>query len=200
MPTVRLLYTGKARLADRKAIALLLIGMNNLPVINFDHGEVCFKSATIEATDPHECELSLETFLIVAGACLLAWRGIVAAQVALDARRRGFKPGEIGRRALLAVIDADRYWWGARLDRLAAPEARELLVEAARAHNLLNVANVRCPLCGSEIKDALAVADDGELYVRRKAACAHCDFRVDSCRHCAHFMPSTAGATVYDRH
>jgi hypothetical protein len=142
----------------------------------------------------------LGTFLIVVGACLLAWRGIVAAQAARDARQRGFKPGEISRWALVAVIDADRYWWGARLDRLAAPEARELLAEMARAHNLLNVANVPCPLCDAEIKNALAAADDGELVVRRQAACAHCDFRVDACRHGAHFMPSTAGATAFDRH
>jgi hypothetical protein len=44
------------------------------------------------------------------------------------------------------------------------------------------------------------VAADGELVVRRQAACAHCDFRVDACRHCAHFIPSTAGATAFDRH
>ena len=142
----------------------------------------------------------METFLIVAGACLLAWRGIVAAQAAWDARRRGFEPIAIGRWALTALLDADRYWWGARLDRLAVPEARELLAEAARAHNLLSVTDVRCPLCDTEIKNALAVADNGELYVRRQAACAHCDFRVDACRHCAHFIPSTAGATMFDRH
>jgi len=138
----------------------------------------------------------LETFLVVAGACLLAWRGIVAAEAARDARRRGFKPDEISCWALAAVIDADRYWWGARLDRLAAPEARELLADTARTHNLLNVANVRCPLCEAEIKNVLSVAANGELVVRRQAACAHCDFRVDACRHCAHFIPSTAGAAV----
>ena len=140
------------------------------------------------------------TFLIAVGACLLAWRGIAAAQMASDARRRGFKPGEIGRWALAAMFDADRFWWGARLDRLAAPEARELLADTTRAHNLLNVANVRCPLCDAEIKNVLSVAADGELVVRRQAACAHCDFRVDACRRCAHFMPSTAGATAFDRH
>jgi hypothetical protein len=131
---------------------------------------------------------------------LLAWRGAIAVQVTLDARRRGFRPLEIGRWALTAVFDADRYWWEARLERLAAPEAREMLAEAARAHNLLNVANVRCPLCDAEIKNALAVADEGGLYVRRQAACARCDFRVDACRHCAHFIPATTEAAVFDRH
>ena len=142
----------------------------------------------------------MEALFLVAGACLLAWRGIIAAQVALDARRRGFKPVEIGRWALSAVVDAGRYWWGARLDRLAAPEARELLAETARAHNLLNVANVRCPLCDAELDKALAVGTAGDLYVRAKVKCKHCDFRVDACRHCAHFIPSTAGAIVFDRH
>lgn len=142
----------------------------------------------------------LEALLVVAGVCLLAWRSIVAVQAARDARRRGFKPIEIGRWALTALFDADRYWCGARLDRLAAPEARELLAETARAHNLASVNNVRCPLCNAEINNALAVANAGELYVRRQSACAHCDFRVDACRHCAHFIPSSAGVTMFDRH
>ena len=146
--------------------------------------------------------MSADTFnllLIIITLGLLAWRGVIAAEVAGDARRRGFKPIEIGRWALIAVLSADRYWWGARLDRLAVPEARELLVEMARAHNLLNVTNVRCPLCDSEIKKALAVADNGDLYVRRQAACTHCDFRVDACRHCTHFLPAADGTAMFDR-
>lgn len=131
---------------------------------------------------------------------LLVWRIVSAAQVALDAHRRDFKPVEIGSWSLLAVVDADRYWWGARLERMPVPEAYELLAEAARAHNLLNVTNMRCPLCDYEIKNALSVTADGELYVRRQAACAHCDFRADACRHCAHFQPAADGATMFDRH
>jgi len=138
--------------------------------------------------------------LIIIALSLIAWRGISAVQVGLDARRRGFAPSEIVRWALVSVVDADRYWWGARLDRLAALEARELLAAAAQTLRLLTVVNVRCPLCDHEIKNALSVADDGELYVRRQATCPHCDFRVDACRHCAHFLPATGGATVFDRH
>jgi hypothetical protein len=140
-----------------------------------------------------------DLLLIAVGLGLLAWRGISAAQVAMDAHRRGFRPIENIGWASTAVFAADRYWWGARLDRLATPEARELLEETAQAHGLLSVVNVRCPLCDSEIKNALAVAD-GELYVRRQAACQHCDFRVDACRHCAHFLPATGGITVFDQH
>ncbi|HTP09090.1 MAG TPA: hypothetical protein VMP08_12620 [Anaerolineae bacterium] len=137
--------------------------------------------------------------MILVALGLLAWRMIVAAQITIDARRRGFTPNEIVRWTLLALVVDDRYWWGARLDRFSVPEASELLVTVAQAHHLLNVANVRCPLCDSEIKNALAVADDGDLYVRRNAACAHCDFRVDACRHCAHFQPATGGFSVFDQ-
>jgi hypothetical protein len=137
--------------------------------------------------------------LIIIALGWLAWRGAIAAQVAIDARRRGFTSGEIVRWALIAVIDTDRYWWGARLDRLSVAEARELLVEMTKAHHLLSVTNVRCPLCDDEIKNVLSVADDSDLYVRRQSACAHCDFRVDACRHCAHFLPAVDGATVFDQ-
>jgi len=137
--------------------------------------------------------------LITLGLGLLAWRGSVAARVGLDARRRGFRPIEIAGWTLLAMVDAHRYWWDPRLDRLAVPEARELLSIMAHAHGLLSVVDVRCPLCDHEIRNALSVAADGELYVRRQAACAHCDFRVDACRHCAHFQPATGGAML-ERH
>jgi hypothetical protein len=138
--------------------------------------------------------------LIIGVVGLLTWRGAIAAQVVADARRRGFASSEIARWGLIAVIDADRYWWGARLDRLPVPEARELLIDLARTHNLLSVVNVRCPLCDREIKNALAVADDGALYARRQTACSHCDFRVDACRHCAHFLPATGSSIMFDRH
>ncbi len=137
--------------------------------------------------------------LIISALSLLAWRGLVAAQVARDAQRRGFKPIEIARWTLTALIVADRYWWGARLDRLSVPQARGLLADNAREHDLLNVTDVRCPLCDYEIKQALSVVDD-DLVVRRQAVCAHCDFRVDACRHCAHFIPAADGVTLLERH
>ena len=144
---------------------------------------------------------TLDFLLIISVAGLLVWRGFVVVQVGLDARRRGFKPIEIIRWTLIAVVDADRYWWGPRLDRFAAPEARELLAAMAQAHHLLSVVDVRCPLCDSRDQERLVGGgDDGELYVRRKAACPHCDFRVDACRHCEHFQPATGGFTMFDRH
>ena len=147
--------------------------------------------------------MNISTFnllLIISVMSLLAWRAVVAARVGQDAWRRTFNPIEIARWTLIAVVADDRYWWGARLDRLPVPEARELLDTLAQAHHVLSVVDVRCPLCDHEIRNALAVADDGELYVRRKAACPQCDFRVDACRHCAHFQPAVGGFTMFDRH
>ena len=146
--------------------------------------------------------MSVDTFnlLVILGvAGVLVWRGAIVAQVALDARRRSFTPREVVRWALLAGVAEDRYWWGARLDRLSVPEARELLTETTRLHDVLNVANVRCPLCDREIKNALAVGAAGDLLVRRQMTCPHCDFRVDACRHCAHFLPASGSATLSDR-
>ena len=167
-------------------------------MIDSGHRDVCCGWATIEVSETGRCDIILSTFLIVAGACLLAWRSLLAAQVALDARRRSFQPIEIGRWALIAMVNIDHYWWGARLDRFSVPEARVLLADSAREHDLLNVTDVRCPLCNHEIKQALSVVDD-DLVVRRQAACADCDFRVDACRHCAHFIPATDGAAFFGR-
>lgn len=145
-------------------------------------------------------ETTLSLLLIGGGLCWLVWRGLAALQVGRDAQRRGLPVAQRLGWALCAVVDADRYWWGARLERLSVAEARELLAATAQAQRLLSVVNVRCPLCDDEIKNVLSVADDGELYVRRQAACAHCDFRVDACRQCAHFQPATGGFTMFDRH
>ncbi len=146
--------------------------------------------------------MSAATFnlLVVLGvAVVLLWRGVIAAQVARDARRRGFSSREVIRWTLIAVLLEDRYWWGARLDRLSAPEAHALLIDLARAHHLANVTDVRCPLCDAEIKNALALGNDHEVYIRRNSACPHCDFRLDACRHCAHFQPATEGFSMFDR-
>jgi hypothetical protein len=136
--------------------------------------------------------------LIIIALSLIMWRGLIAAQVMQDARQHGFKPIDIGRWALIALVKADRYWWGARLDRFSVSEARVLLADSAREHDLLNVTDVRCPLCDHEIKQALSVVG-GDIVVRRQAVCAGCDFRVDACRHCAHFIPATDSGAIFGR-
>ena len=140
----------------------------------------------------------LDTFLIILAAGLLLWRIILAIQVGRDAHQRGFAPAEVARWAARAVVAEDRYWWGARLEQLKVFEARELLAEMAQAHDLLLVTNVRCPLCETEIQNALNVASTGELYVRRQSHCTQCDFRLDACRHCQHFLPAT-GSLLFER-
>jgi hypothetical protein len=143
---------------------------------------------------------SFYILLIALGLGLFIWRGVVAVQVGRDAQRRGLSLARSIGWGLVAVIADDRYWWGARLDRLSSEAARDLLQAAAQAHQLHSVVNVRCPLCDTELEKALAVTADGELYIRRQAACPHCDFRLDACRHCEHFLPSTGGSTLFDRH
>jgi hypothetical protein len=93
---------------------------------------------------------------------------------------------------LLGLIDARRYWWGGRLEVMAEREAQKLLQRQAKEHNLSHVANVRCPLCNGEITAALTVTDAGELAIRPDSACHRCDFRLDACRHCRHFLPAGA--------
>ncbi len=68
--------------------------------------------------------------------------------------------------------------------------------EAAR-RGLASLLNLRCPLCGTEIRGAWTVTADGQLGARRASVCPTCDFRLDSCRHCRHFRPGgAAGAAV----
>ncbi len=138
--------------------------------------------------------------LMSIGLVLLVWRTVVAIRVGRDARRHGLAITTSTGWAVLALVYARRYWWGARLDLLSVDEARDLLQATAQAHRLKSVVNVRCPLCDAEIEKAFAVTEDGTLFIRRQAACKQCDFRLDACRHCAHFLPSSEGATLFDRH
>lgn len=127
--------------------------------------------------------------LLALGLGLLAWRAAAAVRVALDARQHGCPRAQAARWALLSLILPERYWWGFRLEILAADEARRLLDEAAQVLGLRNVANVRCPLCGAELAQALSLTPAGGLAVQPGARCPRCDFRLDACRHCQHFLP-----------
>ena len=142
---------------------------------------------------------TLGLLLICLVLSLVVWRGVIAVRTGRDAYRRGLSRATSVGWALESVLAADRYWWGARLDRLSVPEARDLLQVTAQAHHLSNVINLRCPLCDHEIENAFSVAADGELCVRRQTTCPHCDFRLDACRHCAHFRPAVDSATLFDR-
>lgn len=128
--------------------------------------------------------------------CCVGWRAALAIHVGRDARQRGLDIQTSLCWALTALADARRYWWGARLDLLTDDEAQTLLRRAARERRLSHVTYVQCPLCGSEIADTLTVTDSGTLAIRPKAICERCDFRLDACRHCRHFLPASTSLAV----
>lgn len=70
----------------------------------------------------------------------------MATCVGRDARQRGAAVQNSLRWALIALLDAHHYWWGARLEMMADDEAEALLHRAAREHGLASVTNIRCPL------------------------------------------------------
>jgi len=110
-----------------------------------------------------------------------------------DARQRGFSRLAGLGWAMTALVYPAWYWWQARLERLSASEANHLLQSAAQVHRLASVVNVRCPLCDAEIVNVLAVTASGALAIRPLAHCPRCDFRLDACRHCQHFIPAEDG-------
>jgi len=132
---------------------------------------------------------------VIAG--VFIWRSTHAFRAWSDAHKRGLSLLKSLWYAILALIDEDAYWWDARL-RIASPKEREeLLHQAASSLGLEHIANLRCPLCGHEIHNALSASRKGQLRAaRHNVQCPHCDFRLDSCRHCAHFLPGDQGPTA----
>ena len=68
-----------------------------------------------------------------------------------------------------------------------------MLAAQAQVHRLAAVVNVRCPLCDTELANVLTVAASGALAIQAKTKCPNCDFRLDACRHCRHFLPAEDG-------
>jgi hypothetical protein len=117
----------------------------------------------------------------------LAWR---AGRIWVDTSRRGFGLARRLGWALLGVFTPSRYWWGARMEALSPHEQANLLARETAALGLSRADSLRCPLCGAEVLHAWALAPDGRPTVAPgPIECPHCDFRLDSCRHCAHFLP-----------
>lgn len=123
------------------------------------------------------------------GLLALVWLAAMVLPVYLDARRRA-GPREAARWALRALVYPRRYWWGERLLLLSEAEWSTVLQrELARLH-LSAPDAVHCPLCGREMPHVLDVGPGGDVRARRPAVCAVCGFRLDACRHCAHFRPA----------
>jgi hypothetical protein len=121
------------------------------------------------------------------------WRVVISLRVAADARARGWSRLSSAGWALGALVYRGWYWWQARLERLTRPEAQAVLAAQTKAHRLADVRNIRCPLCDAEMENVLTVTPSDTLGVRSLAHCPRCDFRLDACRHCWHFLPSEDG-------
>jgi hypothetical protein len=113
-----------------------------------------------------------------------------AGRIWLDAGQRGFGLARRLGWSVLGAVAPARYWWGARIKALSSQERADLLARETAALGLRRADSVRCPLCGAEVPGAWALAPDGHPTVAiGPVECPRCDFRLDACRHCAHFLP-----------
>lgn len=118
---------------------------------------------------------------ILAAAALgfLVWRG---ARIWKDSGDAGW--------ALQGAIVPSRYWWGARLEATSPQEREDLVLREIEALGLSHADSEKCPLCGAEIPQAWKLDQEGKPTVAPGSVeCPECDFRLDSCRHCKHFLP-----------
>lgn len=116
------------------------------------------------------------------------WLALAGGLTYGDARYLGVHHAHALRLAISALLRPHVYWYQERLRYLSAAERARLQAEEARRLSLQRVDHMRCPLCGAEIAQAWALNPAGRLTVRhRPVSCPRCDFRLDSCRHCAHF-------------
>ena len=133
---------------------------------------------------------------LAVGLGLLAFLGYRAARVWLDTGRRRYTPAQRLGWALVGAVLPDRYWWGARIEAMYSEQRDELLVRETAALDLARIDSQRCPLCGVEVPHAWTLGAGGEPATGpRPIECPGCDFRLDSCRFCTHFLPGTAGGS-----
>ncbi|MGD2206057.1 MAG: hypothetical protein PVH17_04680 [Anaerolineae bacterium] len=117
----------------------------------------------------------------------LAWR---TKRVWVDAGRRGLELAPRLGWSLLSAFAPNLYWWGVRIKAMAPEEQAELVARETQALELSQADSLRCPLCWTEIPHAWTLTAGGRPTVAPgPIECSHCDFRLDACRHCAHFLP-----------
>ena len=127
---------------------------------------------------------------LAAGRAMLGFLAHRSGRIWVDAGRRGFRAARRLEWALVGAVIPSRYWWGARIDALSPQEQDELLARETAALGLRRADGLRCPLCTAEVPRAWALAPDGRPTVAPgPIECPRCDFRLDVCRHCAHFLP-----------
>ncbi len=109
-----------------------------------------------------------------------------------DAHQLGLDPMHRFGWALLGGVFPSRYWWGIRIAALPQHDRTDLLARETAALGLGRADSVRCPLCGAEVPHAWMLTSKGAPTVARgPIRCPQCDFRLDACRHCAHFLPGS---------
>ena len=133
---------------------------------------------------------------LAVGLGLLTFLGYRAGRAWLDAGRRGYTPVQRLGQSLAGAVLPDRYWWGARIETMSGEERDDLLVHETAALGLARADSQPCPLCGAEVPRAWTLDAVGDATTGpRPIECPGCDFRLDSCRFCAHFSPGPAGGS-----
>jgi hypothetical protein len=134
-------------------------------------------------------------FWLVTGLGLLGFLGYRAGRIWQDARQRRFPPSLRWKWALAGSLRPNFYWWRARIEALSPDEQAKLAAHETAALGLSRADSEHCPLCGTEVPRAWIVGPDGRSAVAHGPInCPRCDFRLDACRHCAHFTPGSAGS------
>jgi len=111
------------------------------------------------------------------------------APIWLDSGRRGMG---LTRRLTLALVGTSRLaaTGGVHAGGHVPGEQADLLKRETAALGLARADNLRCPLCGADVPRAWALDSDGRpTAAPGPIKCPQCDFRLDACRHCAHFLP-----------
>jgi hypothetical protein len=122
--------------------------------------------------------------LVAAG---LVYRG---SRIWIDAGLHDFGLAPQLRWAVWGSIAPSRYWWDARIQALSSTEREGLLARETRRLDLSRADALRCPLCGAEIAAAWTLTAEARPDVAPgPVQCPRCDFRLDACRHCRHFLP-----------
>lgn len=119
---------------------------------------------------------------------MMLWLVLAGGLAYGDARHLGVDHAQALRLAFSALLRPHIYWYQERLHYLSPMARSRLQDQETQRLGLQRVDHMRCPLCGAEIAQAWALDSVGRLTVRRRpVSCPQCDFRLDSCRHCAHF-------------
>jgi len=124
---------------------------------------------------------------LAVGLAVLVFLAYRAGRIWIDGGRHGV--AHRLRWALVGIVSPSRYWWGARVEALSLQEQADLLARQTAEPGLSRADSLRCPLCHTEITHAWTLSRDGHATIAPSSKCPKCDFRLDACRHCTHFLP-----------